>query len=112
MGRKITYPKDQVELVIVDNPHPEHGSSLRFLQENVLPLSGEELPHVTVLSQEVNLGFAVGNNAGIKWALDHDFDYIYLHNSDGFVSANFLQPLIAEMEKDKTIGVAQSLLLM
>lgn len=110
--RKMTYPKDLVELVIVDNPHPTHGSSVRFLQENVMPLSGEELPHVTILPQETNLGFAGGNNVGIKWALDHGFDYVYLHNNDGFVSANFLEPLIAEMEKDKNIGASQSLMLM
>jgi len=110
--RKMTYPKDQVELVIVDDPHPEHGSSVRFLQENVMPLSGAELPHVTILSQEKNLGFSGGNNVGIKWALDHGFDYVYFHNNDGFVAANFLEPLIAEMEKDKNIGAAQSLLLM
>jgi len=110
--RKMTYPKEQVELIIVDNPHPTYGSSTRFLQENIMPLSGNELPHVTILSQEKNLGFAGGNNVGIKWALEHGFDYVYFHNNDGFVAANFLESLISEMEKDKTIGAAQSLMLM
>ena len=44
--QKMTYPKDRVELVIVDNPHPTHGSSVRFIEETVLPLSCKELPHV------------------------------------------------------------------
>ena len=29
--KKITYPKDRLELVIVDNPHPEYGSSFRYI---------------------------------------------------------------------------------
>jgi len=110
--RQLTYPKGQVEFVVVDNPHPVQGSSVRFLRENLLPLSGAELPHVTILSQSTNLGFAGGNNAGIKWALDNGFDYVFLHNNDGFVAGNFLEPLVEAMEADKNIGAAQSLLML
>lgn len=109
---KITYPKDRVELVIVDNPHPAHGSSVRFIEETILPLSGRELPHVTVLPQEKNLGFSGGNNVGISWALRNGFDYIYLHNNDGFAAATFLEPLVAAMENDPSIGAAQSLIML
>lgn len=110
--KKMTYPKDKVEFVIVDNPHPTHGLSVRYLEENVMSLSGTELPHITLLPQSENLGFAGGNNVGIKWALDNGFDYIYFHNNDGFVSANFLEPLVEAMEQDKTIGATQSFLML
>ncbi|MDD2757784.1 MAG: glycosyltransferase family 2 protein [Patescibacteria group bacterium] len=110
--RKMTYPKDRVEFIVVDNPHPEHGSSTRFLQENLMPLAGHDLPSVTILPQATNLGFSGGNNVGIKWALERGFDYIYLHNYDGFVTANFLEPLVAAMETDKNIGVVQSLMML
>lgn len=110
--KKMTYPKDKVEFVVVDNPHPKYGSSMRHLSEMVLPLSGNELPHITLLPQTENLGFAGGNNVGIKWALDNGFDYIYFHNNDGFVAANFLEPLIEAMEQDKTIGAAQSFMML
>lgn len=110
--RKMTYPKDRVEFIVVDNPHPEHGSSVRFLQENLMPLSGNELPHVTILPQAANLGFAGGNNVGMKWALEHGFDYVYLHNNDGFVTANFLEPLVEAMETDRNIGAIQSLIML
>lgn len=110
--QKMTYPKDRIELVIVDNPHPTYGSSIRFIEEMVLPLSGKELPHVTVLPQTANLGFSGGNNAGLRFAIEHDFDYAYLHNNDGFVAANFLEPLVEAMEKDPTIGEAQSLVML
>lgn len=110
--KKITYPKDRLELIIVDNPHPEFGSSARFLEETMMPLSGTELPHVTLLLQKKNLGFAGANNAGIRWALENGFDYMYLHNDDGFVAANCFEPLIQVLESDRTIGAAQSLILL
>lgn len=110
--KKMTYPKARVEFIIVDNPHPEFGSSARTITENILPLSAKELPRVTLLAQEKNLGFSGGNNVGIKWALAHGCEYIYLHNNDGFVAANALEPLVEAMEKNKNIGAAQSLMLL
>ncbi|MDO8626817.1 MAG: glycosyltransferase family 2 protein [Candidatus Magasanikbacteria bacterium] len=110
--KKITYPKDRLELIIVDNPHPEFGSSVRFIEETVLPLSGVVLPHVTILPQKTNLGFSGGNNAGMKWALEHSFDYIFLHNSDGFLAGGAMESLVNVLEQDKTIGAAQALLLL
>lgn len=109
---KSTYPKDKVEFVVVDNPHPQFGSSMRILEEKFLPVSGRTIPHVTLLPQKENLGFAGGNNAGIKWALDNGFEYIYFHNNDGFVAANFLEPLVAVLQEDKTVGAVQSLLML
>lgn len=110
--KKLTYPHDRVEFIVVDNPHPEFGPSVKYLEETVMPLSGREIPHTTLLPQATNLGFAGGNNAGVKWALEHDFDYVFFHNNDGFMAANCLEPIIKVMEADKTIGAAQSLMLL
>jgi len=110
--KNLTYPKDQVAFVVVDNPHPTHGSSIRYLEENVVPLSRKEIPEVVLLPQKTNLGFAGGNNVGIQWAIDHGYDYIYLHNNDGFVAAQAFEPLVEAMESDRTIGVAQPLILL
>lgn len=110
--KKITYPHDRLELVIVDNPHPEFGLSVPFIEENVLPLSGKEIPHVTVLPQTENLGFGRGNNIGVEWAVAQGFDYVFFHNNDGFMAANSLEPLVEALEGDRTIGAAQSLMLL
>ena len=110
--KKITYPKDKLELVIVDNPHPKYGSSVKFLEQNVMTFSGKEICHTTLLPQRENSGFSGGNNVGVKWAIDNNFDYVYFHNNDGFLSANALEPIVEEMEKDKKIGQAQSLLML
>ena len=110
--KKISYPKDRLELVIVDNPHPEFGSSIRMIEETIMPLSGKELPHTTLLAQTENTGFAGGNNVGIKWAIDNGFDYVYLHNMDGFATMNIFEPVIKVMEEDKNIAMAQSSLIL
>lgn len=109
---KLTYPKDRVELVIVDNPHPQYGPSVRYIEEKVMPKSEKTLPKVSLIANSENLGFAGGNNLGIKYALDNGFDYVFLHNNDAFAASNFLEPLVEALENDKTIGAAQSLLLL
>ena len=109
---KLNYPKDQLELIIVDNPHPEHGSSEQFLQKEIMPLSGNRLPKITLLPQTINTGFAKGNNIGIKKALELNCQYVYLHNQDGFMEPECLHRLVDAMAGDTTIGAAQSLIML
>lgn len=109
---RVAYPKEKIELVIVDNLHPDFGNSTKAIESLVMPMSGKTIPHVTFLPQKENLGFAGGNNVGIQWALEHGFDYVYLHNDDGLIAPNAFLPLVEEMEKDKNIAVAQSLLVL
>lgn len=110
--QKITYPKDRVEFIVVDNPHPQFGSSMANLEEKLVPISGVSIPHVTLLPQKENLGFSGGNNMGVAWALEHGFDYVYFHNNDGFMAADCIEKMVAALEADKHIGAAQSLLLL
>lgn len=109
---KMTYPKDRVEFIVVDNPHPQYGSSMSYLEETIMPKSGVSLPKVTLIANQENLGFAGGNNVGIKYAIENGFDYVFLHNNDAFAAANFLEPLVEAMEKNRKVGAAQALLLL
>lgn len=43
-----------------------------------------------------NLGFAKGNNVGIKYALDHGVDYVLLLNNDTEIVGNFLKDLLED----------------
>lgn len=110
--KKITYPKDKLEFIIVNNPHPKDGLMARYVDDVVMPLSGKEIPHVTYLPQKENLGFAGGNNVGVDWALENDFSYVFFHNNDGFFAANAFEPLVEAFEFDPKIGAAQSLMLL
>ncbi|MBF8280890.1 MAG: hypothetical protein HW383_663 [Candidatus Magasanikbacteria bacterium] len=102
------YPKDALEFVIVDNPHPQYGSSVPYLQANILPRSGKDLPKVTILPQNENTGFAGGNNKGVEYALANNFDYVFFLNNDAYPGPNTFAPLVTAMEADQKIAIAQS----
>jgi len=66
-----------------------------------------------IIQNGENLGFAGGNNAGIRYLLSSGskFSYIWLLNNDTTVSRDALRELIWFAETDITIGAVQALLL-
>ena len=62
----------------------------------------QELPHVSVIQNGRNLGFAGGVNVGIRRALSqHDCDYILLLNNDVEIDGDFLSPLLLDVSENK-----------
>lgn len=53
-----------------------------------------------------NLGFAGGNNVGIKDALKRNFDYIILMNNDLILPKDIVTKLVGYMEKSPEVGIA------
>lgn len=107
-----TYSKENLELVIIYNSHrPEEASQIDFIKEEVQKMS-TSLPHTTILEQEKNLGFSGGNNLGLRFAVEHGFDYAYLHNADGYLDKNAIEKLAGAMEADNKIGEAQAFVML
>lgn len=83
-----------VEIILIDN--------------NSTDGSGERLyamfPRVIYHRNLENLGFAGGNNTGIKIALDRNADYIMLLNNDTIVDKHFIQPFINYARSDVKTG--------
>jgi GT2 family glycosyltransferase len=52
-----------------------------------------------------NLGFASGNNIGIKYSLATNADYITLLNNDTVVDKNFLESLVKTIRSKNNIGM-------
>lgn len=110
---KLTYPKESVALLVIDNPHPEYGNSTKFIEEAINDFKKGDLPsEVIVLPQEKNLGFSGGHNVAMKWAIENGYDYVYLNNSDGYLDVNAIEPLVNSLEADRSIGAMQSLVLL
>jgi len=71
----------------------------------------EKFPHVHLIENERNLGFAEGNNQGFRAALHDGADYVMILNNDTIVHPDYLEPLVGFMEKDKSIGAVSPLIL-
>ncbi len=67
-------------------------------------------PGVEVVQLERNLGFAGGNNVGIKQALADGAEYIWLLNPDTLPDASALSALVEEAEQEARIGAVGSVL--
>jgi GT2 family glycosyltransferase len=78
-----TYTKHTA--ILVDN-----GS-----EDNSIKLARQTTPHIKVLANKKNLGFAKANNLGIEKALeDEEVGYIVLLNSDARISPDWLELII------------------
>lgn len=52
-----------------------------------------------------NLGFAAGNNSGIKYAMEHGANYVILMNNDLILAKDLLTKLVKVAKKNKKIGL-------
>ena len=85
----------KVNIIVVDNNSSD--GSVKAIRN--------KFPQIKVIQNQKNLGFAQGNNIGIRYALKNNTDYIMLLNNDTLVEKNFLVQLIKAMEKDNEIGI-------
>lgn len=67
-----------------------------------------KIDNVHLILNDKNYGFSVGNNQGIRYAIEHfSPDYILLLNSDTITTPNFLEPLVSLMQTDPQIAAVQ-----
>lgn len=85
---------DDAEVWVADNNSLD--GSVEVLQE--------EFPHIKILENPYNAGFAGGYNMALKQI---EADYYILLNSDIEVTPNWINPVIDLMEKDPAIAACQ-----
>lgn len=91
-----------VDVIVVDNA--SRDGTAAAVRKNY--------PWAELIESGKNLGFAGGNNLGMRSALERGADYVYLLNQDTEVDADFLEEAVKVAEADEKIGSAQSLLLL
>ncbi|MEQ8156407.1 MAG: glycosyltransferase family 2 protein [Clostridiaceae bacterium] len=82
------------EIVVVDNNSRDEEKKL--LRENS---SG-----IKLIESDVNLGFALGNNLGMEYAINNNADYVLLLNNDTLVEKDFLTRMVKTAEKNEDAG--------
>lgn len=85
---------DKLEVIVVDNASKN--------QEAEADTISKKYPHVKVIKSEKNLGFAGGNNLGIKAAQGK---YLFFINNDTIFKNFNIQALIDRLESSPAIGV-------
>lgn len=72
----------------------------------------ENEPPLILIQTGANLGFAGGNNVGVRYALaKNDFDYIWLLNNDTVIKTDSLRHMVARMQESPEAGICGSTLL-
>ena len=61
-------------------------------------------PHVETIRSEENVGFADGNNIGIRAGMEGGADYVMLLNNDTVVDERVIEALVAEAERRPDAG--------
>ena len=92
--KHITY--SNYEILLVDNGSTD--GSVECLRERY--------PRLEIIETGVNLGFAEGNNVGMRRAMNEGAEYVLLLNNDTVVDSEFLGELVKVAESDPKIGFA------
>lgn len=90
-----SYPRDRMEIIVVDNASTDNTRSI----------VKNKYPHVKCVALPENIGFAAGNNRGVKYA---KYDFLVFLNQDTICHRDWLQGLINIMFEDEKIAACNS----
>lgn len=90
-------PYEGLDILVVDNCSPDNSLEvLRPLQDKL---------DFVLIANSKNTGYAAGNNVGIRYAIEHGYDYSWILNNDiELIDVNILGKLITVAKKDSKIG--------
>lgn len=66
-------------------------------------------PEAFLIESDHNLGFGKANNIGLKYAVDNNYDYVYLLNQDAWIESDTLEKLINISQLNTEFGILSPL---
>lgn len=84
-----------LDCIVIDN----------LSRDNTVELIKANYPEVIIIQPNDNLGFGKGNNIGLQYAINHNYDYVYLLNQDAWIFPDTIEKLIAVYKNNPTIGI-------
>lgn len=89
-----------VDIIVIDNNSSD--GTVDFIKRNY--------PEIVLIESKENLGFAKGNNIGIRYALDNNADYVFLLNQDAWLNqTNTISVLIEQSQLNPEYGIISPL---
>lgn len=76
-----------VQTIVVDNA--SNDGTVEYIRENY--------PEIHLIESKENLGFGKGNNLGLRYAYEHDCDYVFLLNQDAWLVQQDVIERLAEI---------------
>ena len=84
-----------VQTVVIDNASSD--GTVSYIRTN--------FTEVHIIASDVNLGFGQANNKGMRYALDHGADYVFLLNQDAWIEPNTISGLVGVHKKHFEYGI-------
>ena len=84
-----------VQTIVVDNASGD--GSADYIKTH--------FPEIHVIESSVNLGFGQANNKGIRYALDHGCDFVFLLNQDAWIEPDTIEILVNVHLNNKGYGI-------
>lgn len=79
--------------------------------DDSIELIRKSQPDIEIIKTQKNLGYAGGNNFGIKHAIEKGAEYFWILNNDTVVDSNALKPMIDILLNNKKIGIVGSIIM-
>jgi len=93
--KKLQITNYKLQIIVVDNASTD--GSVEEIEKRY--------KDIKILRNKENLGFAEGNNVGIRYVLKNGADYVLILNSDTIIDENLIVQLIKVTKKDPKIGI-------
>lgn len=84
-----------VQTIVVDNA--SNDGTVEYIKENY--------PEIILIESKENLGFGKGNNMAMRYALDHECDYVFLLNQDAWIEPDTFETLVAIHQNHQEYGI-------
>lgn len=85
-----------IQTIVVDNA--SNDGTVEYIKENY--------PEIMLIESKENLGFGKGNNLALKYAYEHDCDYVFLLNQDAWIDADdTLEKLVDVAQRHPEYGI-------
>lgn len=84
-----------IQTIVIDNA--SNDGTVEYIREH--------FPEIHLIESKENLGFGRANNIGMRYALDHGCDYVFLLNQDAWIEPDTLSELVRIHQKYPNYGI-------